>query len=73
MRAVPELAVVQGDPTNGHIGGFIEWWEHVAAWGEYAKRYGSDQTAIRIHQRGGFSYAELVDQLGHAPITWRPR
>jgi len=52
--------------------GTIAWWEHLNAGEEYNRR-GFDQTARRIMERGGFSHAELVDLLGHAPETWEPR
>lgn len=66
-------ARVQGDVADGHVSGTVEWWEHEAAWGDYAKRFGTQQSAQRIHERGGFSYAELADHLGHAPTTWEAR
>lgn len=52
--------------------GSISWAEHVEAWMGYARRYGTEQSAQRIAERGGFSYWELVDQLGHVPLTWEP-
>ena len=42
------------------------------AWRDYAQRYGNDQSAERIAERGGFCYLELTDHLGHAPTTWEP-
>lgn len=69
-------APVQGDRSMakgqpGREPGTISWEEHVRAWEEYARRYGRDQSAERIAERGGFGYRELTDQLGHAPETWR--
>lgn len=65
-------APVQGShPT--YMAGSIEWWEHVEAWEDYAKRYGHEQSAEVIAERMGFSYGELVDHLGHEPTTWRRR
>lgn len=55
-----------------HRPGSIAWEEHIEAWTDYAKRY-SGQTAERVAERGGFSYDELLDHLGHAPRTWEPR
>lgn len=52
--------------------GTIEWWEHEAVWAAYAKRYGTQQSAERINERGGFGYTEVVDFLGHEPTTWEP-
>ena len=63
------------DPRRkgAHYPGSIAWQEHEEAWTGYAKRFpGSarDQDAKRVAQRGGFSYNELVEYLGHAPTTW---
>jgi len=71
------LAPVQGDHhiAKGQPGrepGTITWAEHLDAYAPYAKRYGRDQSAERIAERGGFGYRELTDQLGHPPKTWRP-
>jgi hypothetical protein len=66
-------ANVQGSRSNGYVAGTVAWWEHEAAWNDYAKRYGTRQSAERIHERAGFSYGELVDHLGHEPTTWQPR
>lgn len=52
MSDEARMAPVQGsDP--------IPWAVHVAAWEVYAKRYGEDQSASRLAQRGGFSVGEL--------------
>ena len=70
----PKRAPVQGDynrATRRYEGaGSIAWAEHVEAWEDYARRYGRDQSAERIAERGGFGYAELVDHLKRAPATW---
>ena len=60
----------RGDP--GLVPGTVAWSEHVEAWQVYANRYGQDQSAERIHQRAGFSYAELCEFLGRPPSTWLP-
>jgi len=52
--------------------GTVAWWEHEKAWEAYAAEYGRMQSAERIAQRAGFSYAELVHYLGRDPETWRP-
>ena len=52
--------------------GTITWEEHCEAWADYAARYGRDQSAERMAQRGGFSYGELVDHLKREPRTWVP-
>ena len=73
-------APVQGD-DGWHLGrkpglhqpGTISWEEHLLAYEDYAERYGRDQSAERLAERGGFGYDELVDHLGRAPATWRPR
>jgi len=50
--------------------GLIDWEEHEKAWEEYSKRFGNDQSAVRIAERGGFSYNELRELLGRHPTTW---
>lgn len=50
--------------------GTVAWTEHVEAWEAYHRRY-PEQDAERIAQRGGFSYHELIEFLGHAPTTWQ--
>jgi hypothetical protein len=52
--------------------GTVAWSEHLAAWGAYAAKHGREQSAERIHERGGFSYGELRTYLGHDPTTWQP-
>ena len=67
-------APVQGDYNRAtrryENAGSIAWAEHVEAWEDYARRYGRDQSAERIAERGGFGYAELVDHLKRVPTTW---
>ncbi len=67
------LAPVQGDREPKRPAGVVAWWEHAEAWEDYAKRYGRDQSAERLAERAGFSYAELTDHLKHEPTTWRAR
>jgi hypothetical protein len=64
-----------GDPRRAgtHVPGTVSWEEHLEAFEVYAKRYGRDQSAERIDERGGFGYLEIVEFLGHAPKTWAPR
>lgn len=52
--------------------GTISWTEHEEAWGDYARQYGTQQSAERMAERGGFGYGELLTHLGHEPKTWRP-
>lgn len=71
-------APVQGDRaipagSPGHEPGTIAWAEHLEAYVDYSKRYGTRQSADRIAERGGFGYRELVLFLGHAPTTWKAR
>jgi hypothetical protein len=66
-------AVVQGGWITGRKPGTISWSEHISAWKVYNKKWNSGQSAERINERGGFSYDELVDYLGHDPKTWRPQ
>lgn len=56
-----------------HPPGTIAWPEHVEAWEAYAKRYGRDQSAERMAERGGFSFLELRTFLGRDPQTWEAR
>jgi len=70
--------VVQGDYSipkgqPGREPGTITWAEHYQAWQGYAKKYGKEQTAERIEDRGGFGYRELVMDLGREPLSWEPR
>ena len=75
-------APVQGRPKSirraraekpGDPPGTISWEEHEEAYRDYARRYGTSQSAERLAERGGFGYDELVDHLKRAPTTWRPR
>ena|SRR3990167_5343855 len=49
-------------PVQGSASGRIAWPLHELAWQEYARRY-PGQTAKRLAERGGFSWAELVEFL----------
>lgn len=74
--AADRRAPVQGERRiargqAGHDAGTIAWEEHVEAWTAYARRYGDDQSAERIAERGGFGYRELLILLGRTPTTWR--
>ena len=76
----PERAPVQADRHRskliklpGTVAGTVAWDEHLQAWRAYAAKYGSDQSAERIAERGGFGYAELGALLGREPKTWLPR
>lgn len=63
---------MQRDQHQGRPG-TVAWWEHERAYADYARRFpGSAQTqsAARLAERGGFSYGELIDHLGHEPTTW---
>lgn len=81
-RAVSDVddarwAPVQGE-TESRLGparprGVVAWWEHELSWQDYARRYGTQQSAERIAERGGFGFNELTDHLGHEPTTWEPR
>lgn len=69
-------APVQGDYNRAtrsyERAGSIAWSEHLKAWEGYARRFGRDQSADRIAERGGFSFAEVVEYLGREPTTWGP-
>lgn len=72
-------APVQGDEGRRRHGdgfrgpGTISWEEHCLAWSFYAQRYGREQSAERMAERGGFGFQEMTDLLGHEPKTWSPR
>lgn len=44
--------------------GTVPWSVGVAAWERYAARYGRDQSAERIAERGGFGHGEMHTFLG---------
>jgi hypothetical protein len=62
-----------GPGSRYHQAGTVAWAEHLRAYDDYAKRYGRDQSAERLAERGGFGYAEMVMHLGHDPSTWEPQ
>jgi hypothetical protein len=71
-------ALIQGDRgipkgSPGREPGTVSWAEHEEAWAKYARRYGEDQSAERINQRGGFSYREIATLLNRPPSTWAER
>lgn len=48
--------------------GTVPWDVHERAWKVYAAAFGRSQSAERIAERGGFSYAEMRCLLaGHSP------
>ena len=53
--------------------GTVTWAEHLESFEVYAKRYGREQSAERLAERGGFGYYEMAGFLGHEPTTWRAR
>ena len=53
--------------------GTITWEEHLSIYEKYAEKFGRDQSAERLAQRGGFSYEEAFELLGYEPQTWSPR
>ena len=71
MTSIEKRAPVQRSRSMDKPAGTISWAEHVEAWNGY--KYGDDQDAERIAERGGFSYFEITEQLGHEPTTWEPR
>jgi hypothetical protein len=52
--------------------GTIAWKEHLLAYNDYSRRYGTQQSAERLAERGGFGFGELIDHLGREPLTWAP-
>lgn len=69
-HARAEIAKRIGREPKG--AGTIAWSEHVLAWNDYARRYGRQQSAERMAERGGFGYGELIEHLGREPLTWAP-
>lgn len=63
-------APVQRDDEHGP--GTVSWEEHLLAYSDYARRYGTSQSAERLAERGGFSFSELTDHLKREPTTWKP-
>jgi hypothetical protein len=53
--------------------GTIDWLEHEKAWAFYSVHFGTDQSAERIAERGGFGLFELCCFLDGPPKTWKPR
>lgn len=71
---VERRAPMQGEHgKNKRPGGTIAWSEHMEIYEAYAKRYGRDQSAERLAERGGFGWNECVLLLGREPTTWQPR
>lgn len=56
---------------GAHPDGSIAWAEHLECYVKYAARYGKDQSAERLAERGGFGYDEFVVLMGAPPRTWR--
>lgn len=53
--------------------GTIAWSEHLEVYEVYAKKYGKDQSAERLAERGGFGFFEAEMLLGRPLKTWQPR
>lgn len=53
--------------------GTITWTEYEEAYTVYAGKFGRNQSAERLAERGGFGYWELTTFLGHEPTTWSLR
>jgi hypothetical protein len=78
--SAPARVNVQGEhrsPTGEVLqpslpAGTITWAEHLEAWYAYDRKWRCGQTAERLAERGGFSFNELCELLGHAPTTWQP-
>jgi len=63
---------VQADKRNTKAG-TITWREHCEVWAKYVLLYGVDQSAARLAERGGFSWAEADELLGKPLQTWKQR
>lgn len=63
-------APVQSGREAKRGSGTITWAEHLEAYSGYSALYGKSQSAERLAERGGFSYGELQEFLGHDPKAW---
>ena len=72
-KRAPVQASRAFDGYPGHAGGTVSWQEHLLAWSVYNAQFANQQSADCIAMRGGFSWQELLDYLGHEPTTWEPR
>lgn len=68
-----EKSDFDGTSVDAHDPGTISFEEHCLAWSGYAAKYGKGQSAETMSARGGFSFWELTNFLGHEPKTWSPR
>lgn len=59
-------------PGETQVPGSITWAEHLEVWVLYDAKHHARQSAERIAERGGFSYWECADLLGHELRTWLP-
>lgn len=69
----PKRAPVRADESLQERPGSISWDEHLKAYADHARRYGTSPSAEQIAEKGGFSYWELTNHLGHEPTTWKER
>ncbi len=68
----PRAGTLRNATDPGAVPGTISWAEHEEAYREYARRYGTSQSAERLAERAGFGWFELCEFLGHEPRTWKP-
>ena len=71
-RAPVQSSKMESGPQEKRDAGTITWSEYLEAYAEYARRYGTSQSAERLAERSGFGYNELCVFLGHEPNTWVP-
>mgnify|MGYP000901226671 FL=1 len=57
---------------RAHKPGSVSRQEFIAAYDAYVVKYGRNQSADRLIERGGFSFFELIALLGHEPETFEP-
>lgn len=66
-------------PMQGEFGknkkppGTISWKEHLEAYEVYGKKYGHQQSAERLADRGGFGWNEFIFLMKREPRTWIER
>lgn len=47
--------------------GTISWEDHERVWKAYFEKWRVNQSAERIHERGGFGHLEIIDLIGELP------
>lgn len=75
LKAVDRVPVQLSNRTAtlpAQPAGTISRTEYLEIYEIYAKKYGRDQSADRLIERGGFDYNEIITITGAPPKTWKP-